>query len=380
MPLPHHQRALWTALLLASSSMLMAQANTEATKTDAQVTQARAAALETYQGAWNVGQQRDAAELWNTIRTEQPANTEAQYNYFRSTRNSSLATNNGRIPAADQATLNSAAEELERVAPGSFESNMANFYLGYPDRAAFTELGKAYQKAPDRTELIGPMIDRAMLDNDRPSLERWARALRTRGGLAPGLIDAASDLLQSVDANGIVFTNGDMDTYPTVAAQVVDQQRTDVLVVDQRLLADPGYRAQVWSASDATGSAPGPGPSYAKALCTSTDRPVFLALSLDPSWFQALRGQLYASGLAFRLSSAPQENIPLLEQRWGLLRKPANAGPMSRNYLLPATVLLQYYRSMDDEANSSRMEAELRKFAERIGATPELYKAGILKH
>ncbi len=115
-------------------------------------------------------------------------------------------------------------------------------------------------------------------------------------------------------------------------------------------------------------------------MSTSTDRPVFLALSLDPAWFNALRGQLYATGTAFRLSPAPVSNIPLLEQRWSLLKKPANAGPLSRNYLLPGTVLLQHYREVEDEAGASRIEFDLRRFSERIGATQDLYKNGILKH
>jgi hypothetical protein len=62
------------------------------------------------------------------------------------------------------------------------------------------------------------------------------------------------------------------------------------------------------------------------------------------------------------------------------MRKPANAGPLSRNYLLPGTVLLQHYRDQDDEANSARQEQELRQFSKRIGAEQDLYKAGILKH
>jgi hypothetical protein len=33
-----------------------------------------------------------------------------------------------------------------------------------------------------------------------------------------------------------------------------------------------------------------------------------------------------------------------------------------------------------DEAGMARMELELRRFSERIGATQDLYKAGILQH
>ena len=379
MPLAHPRRTIGSALLLMALSA-NAQNAIQQSMPESEQAAARAVALETYQGAWDVRQQRSAAMLWNELRLERPSDTEAQYNYFRAARNEILATNNGRLPATDKAELQSVAETLERVAPGSFESCMANYQLQHPSRSAFTELGKAYQKDPDRTELIGPMLGRAILDSNQPAMERWSKAMRTRGGLSPGLTDAAVDLLQSIDANGVVFTNGDMDTYPAVAVQLVDNVRSDVLVVDQRLLADAGYRQQVWASAEASGTAPGPGPEYARALSNSSARPIFLALSLDPTWFSALNGQLYASGLAFRISASPVANVPALEQRWSLMRKPANAGPLSRNYLLPGTVLLQHYRDQDDEANSARQEQELRQFSKRCGAEQDLYKAGLLKH
>lgn len=369
-------RSLVLPALLALVAPLSAQTQAESLDRPAR----SAPALEPVQGAWSVTEQRDAAALWDAMRKEDPANTEAQYNYFKATRNARMAANNGDLPPATEAELKQVSDETERYAPGSFEGCMMRYQLAFPSRQAFTELGKAYQKEPDRMELISPMLGRAMLDGDKADVLRWSRALRTRGEQAPGLTDVAVDMLQSVDANGVVFTNGDMDTHPAVAVQQVDGYRQDVLVVDQRLLADAGYRQQVWSEASASGQPPGPGPEYARSLSTSSPRPVYLALSIDPSWTMALRGQLYPTGLAFRLSARPLDTTPLLEQRWALLRKPANAGPLSRNYLLPGSLLLEHYRASGDEAGAARTELELRRFSDRIGATQDLYKAGILKH
>lgn len=353
---------------------VQAQANAPA------VPSAQERVLDPLQGAWDAQQQRDAAASWNTARELRPASTEAQYNYFKAARNAALASHNGSLPTGAVNELQGVATELQRSAPGSFESCMANYQLTYPAREAYAELGKAYRLAPDRTELIGPMLGQALLEADKGGIVRWSRALRTRGGLAPALTDVAVDLLTSIEPGGVVFTNGDMDTYPTVAVQVVDGIKADVLVVDQRLLADPAYRQRVWTEAEASGHPPGSGPEYARTMSRSTTRPVYLALSIDPGWTKALRGQLYATGLAFRVSPRPLDNLPLLEQRWGLLRKSPDAGPLSRNYLLPATMLLEHYRAVGDEAGSARMELELRRFADRIGATPDLYRAGILKH
>ncbi len=372
------RRTLLAVPMLAITALAQAQAEAPAAAVERK--ELEQVKLEPLQGAWDVEGQRSAAERWDAIRQQRPADADAQYNYFKATRNARMATNNGRLTSTDKAELQEVAGTLERNAPASFESCMANYQVTFPDRAAFTELGKAYGREPERVELISPMLGRAMLDGDRTELVRWSRALRTRSGLSPALTDVAIDLLQSVDANGIVFTNGDMDTHPAVAVQQVDGLRPDVLVVDQRLLADVAYRQRVWQEAGASGQAPGAGPQYALDLSDRTTRPVFLALSIDPAWTKALRGKLYATGLSFRLSGRPVDNVPQLEQRWPLLRKPTGAGPLSRNYLLPGSILLQHYRSIGDEAGTARTEYELRRFSDAIGATGDLYKAGILTH
>jgi hypothetical protein len=79
------------------------------------------------------------------------------------------------------------------------------------------------------------------------------------------------------------------------------------------------------------------------------------------------------AGLALRYSSQPVDNIPLLEQRWARMSKTTDAGPLSRNYLLPGSVLLMHYREVEDEKNASLLEHEVRGLARRLNATKELY-------
>lgn len=375
-------RTLLTSVALLLCGLLLAQTNVQekpAVGEDAGYRNV-APAREGYQGAWSASDLQRTVELWKQICAERPADVNAQFNLFRSERNARMEANNGRLKDADERELNTIKERIATAAPNSFEQHLANYYLQFPSPAADAELAQAEALGPDRNELILPALDRANTVGDLAALDRWCGELETRGGLAPALSAVAKDLLGSVARDGIVFANGDMDVAPALVQQRRHALRRDVLVVDQRLLADANYRQRIWIAAKATGPVPGSGPAFAAALHKATTRPVYLALSLDRNWFDAFPGQLCTTGIAFGLCNTGAADIASLQATWNAMERTTAAGPLSRNYLLPGTVLLEHYRTAGDEAQAALMEDQLRKLARAIGAEQDLLKAGILKH
>ena len=90
--------------------------------------------------------------------------------------------------------------------------------------------------------------------------------------------------------------------------------------------------------------------------------------------------RLYITGIAARISDDEFDNIVQLEKRWKELGKTTEAGPLSRNYLVPGSVLLNHYRVAGDEGNAARMEYELRELSVRLGATDLMITNGIFEH
>lgn len=298
---------------------------------------------------------------------------------LRLERNASLARNGGMIPPADRARLVGLSDALNAMAPHSFEAHMAKYYTMFPAPAAFEHLEGALAQNPDREELIAPRLVAAARKGNTAELTRQAQDMKTRGRIAPALYAVANDMLASLEPGAVLIAAGEMDAYPLWVEQFANGRHQDMLVVDHRLLADPSYRARIWERAKASGTVAGEA-DFAAALAGATTRPVYLSLALGSSTLAPLKDRLYVTGMAMRLSDRPVDNIPQLESRWKHLKKPMNAGPLSKNYLVPGAVLLAHYRANGAETQAARLEHELRSMARALGATNDLVKSGILQH
>ncbi len=332
--------------------------------------------LDAVQGGWSV----PATDLKEeTLGRMDGKSGQWQLDQIRLERNAALARNQGALPPTDQARLVDLAVDLNAAAPNTFEAHMANYYVQFPEPSAFQELELASAHDRQREELIAPQLVNAARKDDANELAKRAADMKVRGKIAPSLYKVAEDMMASVEPDAILIAAGEMDAYPLWVGQFADGKRKDLLVVDQRLLVDPAYRMRIWAKAKANGPAAGEA-GFIANLAAATERPVFVSLSLGRAALEPLKNKLYVTGLAMRLSNTPVENIPMLEARWDRLRKPMDAGPLSRNYLVPGAVLLEHYRSIGDEARSARLEFELREMAKRLGATSALIKSGVLAH
>ena len=69
------------------------------------------------------------------------------------------------------------------------------------------------------------------------------------GGFAPSQLEYNKNVLRSCKTDAILFTNGDLDTFPIWYLQFIENYRTDVTVVNLSLLNTPWYRVQLKSST-----------------------------------------------------------------------------------------------------------------------------------
>lgn len=331
------------------------------------------------QGPWDAATNDQRANQWQVANSGTAADAAMQWNWFRSAYNAMNSKGNASLGPTDQRALQGIAGQIKANAPGSFEHHMAEYLLEFPAPAAYAELEAAHKLGPDRAELISPMLTKALRDGDETAVKLWGGRLARQGLVAPALLAAAADMLLSVPDGAVLFTNGDMDGQPAVLSQL-ENTKPGVLLIDRRLLADPAYRARIWKRAGGTGSAPGNGPVFARALANRGKHPVYLALSLSPQWLKAFPGELQAVGAAFKLGPPADTDHARLEANWHAMQKPMDAGPLSRNYLLPGAVLLGHYRQSGQSGKAAALEEELRQIGSATGALRELQTKGILNH
>ncbi len=361
-------------------ALLITTANSQVEDAEQPDIHQRPVTNDAYQGGWLAAPMQKNAEVWRRIVADEPGNAMNQLNNFRSIRNAALVRNQGSLSSKDEQELEALAAGMDRSAPNTFETHMAKHYLLFPEAAAFEHLDKASTLGADRVELIGPQLVNSMRTGSEVDTRKWALALKQRGEVAPGLWLLADDILRSVDKNGLLVTAGEMDAYPVWARQFADGLRRDVLVIDVRLLDDGDYRQRCWRSANARGTVPGDADRFIAQLATASDRPVFLSMALGPDRVRNLGDRLQVSGLALRLGAPYADQFQVLEQRWKAMNKAVNAGPLSRNYLVPGAVLLKYYRAVGDEERSASLEHELRTMANAMGETDRLYRIGLLEH
>lgn len=218
----------------------------------------------------------------------------------------------------------------------------------------------AHQSAPDRKEAYGGMAVYHIMNGEHEKAKEFLAKLDARLPFPRGVIDWNQNQLNSVAQNGLLITYGDNDTYATWLLQYVYGIRTDIQVVNLPLLLNyPEYRNQICQALGLVVpdlNTPNP-ERTAFQMLVKCKRPVYIGVGGNEALIEAEADQLYLTGLAFRYSLEPFNNLGILlnnyQQKWRLegLKFPFDnearrrvVDQLERNYLPAFFELYNYFK------------------------------------
>ena len=184
---------------------------------------------------------------------------------------------------------------------------------------------RAIELRPDWYEPHVNLLMHDLIFGDEAGMREQLRAMLSKGAFPAVLMDYAYNMLATTEPDAILFTNGDNDTYPVLALQLVHGVRQDVLVVNiaslnSRLYAERmlAVKAPILTADWIATQRRGPEPNAfvvvtellnevaAKVASGSWTKPVYCAVTIPlHSLPKKLTQRMVQEGLLYRVRRTP---------------------------------------------------------------------------
>ncbi|MGD1848539.1 MAG: hypothetical protein ACFB10_24365 [Salibacteraceae bacterium] len=311
----------------------------------------------------------------------EPTNTKAWYNYFQATRLAGFNPQSKPVYPSTQQELQQLLQEMERkCGTQNFEFQYLTYLQESDPPAQYQHLQFAFQLDPNRTETYDDLAAFAEKNGNREERLMVLTRMHRQSVYSAGILQYNRNVLASVDSNGIVFTNGNYDTFPLWLLQEIDGVRPDVRVLNLDLLADEAYRRKQYDALGITEVQTGhpvtDKANYFAALVVANPQvPLHFGLTLDRGAIRELKPQLYLTGLVLRYSPKGFNNLDLLQRRWEqsfdrerLTAQAANLTEqnLKKNYAVMLAVLCRHYHEL---GNTSATEST-REIALKLAGDP----------
>ena len=81
-------------------------------------------------------------------------------------------------------------------------------------------------------ETAEKVLTQACIEGNAQAIQSAAMQLATAGTIGADKLEYASNLLSSVEVNGVLFTGSKSDTHPVIMLQFLKNMRTDVRVIE----------------------------------------------------------------------------------------------------------------------------------------------------
>ena len=267
------------------------------------------------------------AELWKKEIEKNPQNAAAWESYYyanRYVRFENVETEER------QAKLAQIIEDMGKAIPDSYEYTLLKAWNSH-DINDISGYEKAYEMNPNRPDPLYTMATHYEIKNQQNRSNKYYQKIYDSKDIIPELVNYNYNVLMSVEENGILYTNGDNDTYPARMLQEVKKIRPDVTLINASLagvddyldlkLAEKGIDLNVSGMRHAITKEEGQysHPKFLLLLFKTIDEkykdiPQYFALTMSTMYIGEIEEDLQITGLANRYCTSPFDNIALLKK------------------------------------------------------------------
>jgi hypothetical protein len=317
---------------------------------------------------------KSAAEQWKSVVDANKSNADAWLNYYKALRFESYTDHSRKISKEKQQKLDQIISGMSTNISNSFEFEYASYLNGNKSNAALQHLKKAWSLKSGDRELLDDMIALSSIENNDGDMKQYCQLLSNANVYNAAEVEYNRNVFNSIEQNGILITHGNVDTYPLLMMQKLQNFRNDVTIICLEWLGNEKYQEKVkgWLEISSVKTV-----TEDKLFNHSTKRPVYFALTISPDILKSRSDQLYCTGLAFKHSKNIIENIPSLVYNWESLFSKGNihqADAINKNYLLPMILLRDQYNLTGQTAKAEDLKQQILQISNRYSLSESTKK------
>ncbi|MEP7218783.1 MAG: hypothetical protein ABI876_07690, partial [Bacteroidota bacterium] len=336
-------------------------------------------------------------KLWGAEVEKNRSNADAWLNYYRAARYVGFSdTSDWKVKREKMDRL---IGDMGKAIPNTFEYHFVRWWDGGNDAERFPDLQKAYELRPDYSLLSDGFVTYSEMNGDEETMRFFCKKWYETKDISPALLSYNYNVLMSLEKNAILFTAGDNDTYPIWILQYALGIRPDVTMMNASLEWAPEYRGRMmkqhgiqcdYAKLNADSLIDGGFDTWASRFfqniaMSNTKRPVYFGLTVDPSYLDSIRKDLYTVGLASRYSPKRLDNVALLKKNWenfhldyldhgfydeSYVIAKGTMPMLNMNYVAPMMILYEHYLLSGESGKAEKFK----NLALRIGRDGEQEK------
>lgn len=325
----------------------------------------------------------NSRNFWFRMAESAPNDTVAWFNYYRSTRY--IAEGSAGFDEL-QKELDLIDEHMRNYVPGTWEQLIVDYWNSNRDVSKNASLEAAFKLRPDDPITLRFMIGKEYLSGQMVNAFRMYSNWKATGDAPQSTEGYAYNVMQSLPKDAILFTNGEMDTYPLLF-QLQQAGNASVKLISISFCSRSANRTTLFQNAgialpDNDASSPIDSEYIRRVSAANPGKKIYVASTCGGELLSGLSAQLYCTGLAFRFSAEPLDHLNFLRDNVGVKMKLAGVGKavkskhhfdlnyaskLEMNYYLPLLIAADSYATAGNPTRAKELRTKAKAIRVRAG-------------
>ncbi|MNJ84534.1 hypothetical protein D3C87_19910 [compost metagenome] len=283
----------------------------------------------------------------------------------------------------ESSKMKQSAQLYTDILPGSFEKHFYTYLVSKYNPKQFPELVQAAQLNPNKTEVQQELAVYGFATNNQQLADSVTLQMISQNKITTGVLDYATDLVNSVPSNGTLLLHGYTELIPA-NFEKNNLNRSDIELISVDLMQSVDYQQNLSAKGFVMPNSTYIDTAFVQEFCSlNVSKNIYLSMSFPKEYFQGISGSLNPVGLTFgyKLKSHFDYNAwnsNLIQSVWQKnklgISQDVQSDALSANYLPALISIERLYQEYNKTEEAKEMSALILNVATRARKTGQLSK------